>query len=315
MFEPIIKTDLSTLPQRIETNLDDLNPFITEKVERAKSLVVNVTSLEEVEAAEADAALLTKLAKKVSRFRLDWVAVWNQPFESVIAKCKDYERRLNDAATDLRGKAKDGRDLVRAKVCDTLAHEWGKLTLEAFDGAEYPWFAEFFATMTNEKTTGCWTNRGKKLEKVIEEMRAELKRCADALATIQATYAAESAGVLSVAVDALGKRFDIPEAINAVNAYKAQQARAAEAERIAAERAAAAKAEAEAETTIVVASGKMVECPMKTHDEERVLVTDAPIAGAKVESYRLEVTGTRADLVALRRWGEAHGITFRNLDK
>lgn len=298
MFEPIIKTDLSTLPKRIETNLDDLNSFITEKVERAKSLVVNVTSLEEVEAAEADAALLTKLAKKVSRFRLDWVAVWNQPFESVIAKCKDYERRLNDAATDLRGKAKDGRDLVRAKVCDTLAHEWGKLTLEAFDGTEYPWFAEFFAMMTNEKTTGCWTNRGKKLEKVIEEMRVELKRCADALATIQATYAAESAGILSVAIDALGKRFDIAEAINAVNAYKEQRARAAE-----------------AETTIVVASGKMVDCPMKTHDEARVLVTDAPIAGAKVESYRLEVTGTRADLVALRRWGERHGVTFRNLDK
>ena len=45
-----------------------------------------------------------------------------------------------------------------------------------------------------------------------------------------------------------------------------------------------------------------------------VLVQDAPVT-AKLETYNLAVTGTRADLIALRKWGEAHGISFKNVDR
>ena len=35
----------------------------------------------------------------------------------------------------------------------------------------------------------------------------------------------------------------------------------------------------------------------------------------KLEACRLAVTGTRAALVELRKWGEAHGVSFKNLDR
>ena len=71
MFEPIIKTDISVLPKKIETNLDELEAVIKEKEEFARSLVVNVDSEEELVKADADAALLTKMEKRISRFRID----------------------------------------------------------------------------------------------------------------------------------------------------------------------------------------------------------------------------------------------------
>jgi threonine aldolase len=37
--------------------------------------------------------------------------------------------------------------------------------------------------------------------------------------------------------------------------------------------------------------------------------------GVPLETYRLAVTGTRANLIALRKWGEEHGITFKNIDE
>ena len=113
MFEPRIITDTSMLPKSIETNLDELEPIIAEKCALANSLVVSPDSIEECEKAAADATLLTKLSERIKRCRLDWTASWQSPFEGVIAKCKDYEKRLADAATNLRSKANVGMDKLK----------------------------------------------------------------------------------------------------------------------------------------------------------------------------------------------------------
>lgn len=306
MFEPIIKTDISMLPKTIETNLGDLEPFIADKCESAKALVVNPESIEECEMAEADATLLTKLQKRISTFRLTWTKQWQAPFEGVIAKCKDYERKLGDASADLKAKAKQGRDIVRDRKRESLAKIWGEQIRVRYGDVTFPHFDTFFAMMTDEGTTGCWTNRGKKDKQIVEEMIAELDRCSEALRSLMAMVAGDTPAIQQVAKDALGVHFDMTEAIGAVNSYKAQQ------ERIkAAEDAARARLQAEQGKTATQQVAKPSEAPAPS---PAVLVQDAPVT-AKLETYNLAVTGTRADLVALRKWGEAHGISFKNLDR
>ena len=311
MFEPIIKTDISILPKNIETNLDDLKPFIDEKVKNAKSLVVNADNIEECEHAEADAALLTKLAKKVSEFRLTWTKQWQSPFEGVIAKCKDYEKQLKEAGEDLRQKAKAGRDKVRAEKRVELENIWRQELSDIFgeEAKKFPHFDNFFKMMTDEATTGCWTNRGKKVEKCVDEMRVEINRCSEALNSLRTMFADHGADIQQVAEDALGKHFDMNEAIESVNSYKNQQERI-EAARIAAQERSAAQA---AQTAANPAPTAPAPAPAAS-DAPRTMTQDAPVS-VKLESYRLKVTGTRGNLVAMRKWGEAHGITFENLDK
>lgn len=306
MFEPIIKTDISMLPKTIETNLGELEPFIADKCESAKALVVNPESIEDCEMAEADATLLTKLQKRISTFRLTWTKQWQAPFEGVIAKCKDYERKLGDASADLKAKAKQGRDIVRDRKRTQLEGVWETLIKERFADDYWVHFDTFFAMMTDEGTTGCWTNRGKKEKQITEEMVAELDRCAEAMRSLMAMVAGDTPAIQQVAKDALGRHFDMTEAIGAVNSYKAQQ------ERIkAAEDAARERLQAEQGKTTPQQVAKPSEAPAPS---PAVLVQDAPVT-AKLETYNLAVTGTRADLIALRKWGEAHGISFKNLDR
>lgn len=316
MFEPIIKTDISMLPKTIETNLSDLEPIIAEKVEAAKSLVVSADNLEDCERAEADAALLTKLAKRLSEFRLTWTKEWQAPFEGVIAKCKDYEKRLKDAGEDLRSKAKVGRDKVREAKKLELAKAWDSELASVFgdEADKFPHFRNFFDMMVDEKTTGCWTNRGKKVEKCVEEMRVEISRCAESLNALRANYGDAGAEIMQVAEDGLGAHFDMGEAVSAVNAYKAQKERVEAARKAAEERAAAiaaARAAARAAATAPVAHAPAAAAPAAP---ARTMAHAEPVS-AKVETYRLAVTGTRAALCALRKWGEANGITFKNLDR
>lgn len=303
MFEPKIITDISNLPKNIETNLAELEPIIAEKCELANTLIVSPDSLEECDRADADAAMLTKLGERIKRFRIDWTASWQSPFEGVIAKCKDYERRLAEAAKNLREKSAVGKDKVKAAKRDELYAVWNAKLDEgvspAMRGA--PSFALFFDTMTDAKTKGNWLNKTVKPEAAHTQMDEEIARCKANAATVATMTAGEPTAVRSVAEDALYRHFDVAEVVEAVNQYKEQQKRIAEAEARARQLAEETKAEPPAEAR----------APAPKAEPPRVLAD----GGVPLETYRLAVTGTRANLLALRKWGEEHGITFKNIDK
>lgn len=302
MFEPIIKTDISVLPKKIETNLDELEAVIKEKEEFARSLVVNVDSEEELVKADADAALLTKMEKRISRFRIDWTKEWQAPFESVIAKCKDYESRLKNAAADLRGKTEIGKEKIRAAKCEKLLAVWNDKT--AACGITAPHFVRFFATMTDTNTTGCWLNKGVKPEAAEKQMDEEIARCVNALTTIKSNYGNESEEIKQKAWLALRENFDIAEAIAAVNAYKAEQAELAEAKKRDEERKAAME---KAKQELAEAKKREAPAPAPAASVAPVPATDK----VSFETYTLKVTGTRAALIALKAWCAENGVTLK----
>lgn len=305
MFEPIIKTDISVLPKKIETNLDELEAVIKEKEEFARSLVVNVDSEEELVKADADAALLTKMEKRISRFRIDWTKEWQAPFESVIAKCKDYESRLKNAAADLRGKTEIGKEKIRAAKCEKLLAVWNDKT--AACGITAPHFVRFFATMTDTATTGCWLNKGVKPEAAERQMDEEIARCVTALTTIKSNYGNESEEIKQKAWLALRENFDIAEAIAAVNAYKAEQAELAEAKKRDEERKAAAMEKAKQELAEKHEAPAPAPAPAPAASVAPVPATDK----VSFETYILKVTGTRAALIALKAWCAENGVTLK----
>lgn len=310
MFEPKIITDTSMLPKSIETNLDELEPIIAERCNLANSLVVSPDSIEECEKADADATLLTKLGERIKRCRIDWTSSWQSPFEGVIAKCKDYEARLADAAKNLREKSSIGKERVKAVKRGKLLSVWqGKVAMTG-DIAEASYFDLYFNTMTDAKTKGNWLNKTAKEEAAYKQMDDELARCAAANATMLSMMTGKPAGTVQVARDTLFKHFDLTEVAQAVARYEEQQERVRQAEE-------AAKARLEerrrmmAEQPAAPAPAPVEQPPENTRHASRASVTES----VPLETYRLAVTGTRAALAELRKWGEAHGISFRNLDR
>lgn len=299
MFEPIIKTDISMLPKNIETNLDELEPFIWDKVESAKNLVVDATSIEDCEKAEADAALLTKMAKRISEFRLTWTKFWQSPFESVIAKCKSYERDLTAAGDDLRQKAKAGRDIVKQNKKADISAIWIGLIESAFGSSvSYEHLRRFFDMMCADSTKGCWLNRGKKIEAIRKEMTAEIERCVQMRDTAYALY--PDPELRQTVDESLGRAFAIQDVVEAVNEYKAVRAKVLDHQQRRAEISPEPpKAE---QDEIPVSTGDA----LKTRPEAgKTLVQDEPL-----ETYTLRLTGTRRSMTALRAFLESHRIKF-----
>lgn len=304
MFEPTIRTDISMLPKSIETNLDELEPVIREKEEFAKSLVVDSDSIEDCERADEDVAALRKMAKRVNTFRLDWTKQWTLPFEGVIAKCKEYERRLTEAAQELANKSEVGKQKVRDAKMERLHGIWEEKVIAVFP-KKPPYFDVFFDKMCNLSTKGCWLNKTAKESAILEEMATEIDRCYAAVQTIKANYQNESEEIKQKAWLALKNNFDINEAILAVNEYKEEQKQLAQA------REEDNRRKEEAEEAAKAALAKKREAQAEAGAAKSPVLTSDSI---QVETYRLAVTGTRQALSALRVWGEEHGIKFKNLD-
>lgn len=312
-FELKIKTDLSNLPKIVETNIDEVQPLIKAAIERTKGLEVT-DNRDEIVAADEDASKLTKMKQAISRFRIDHMALWAKPMEDFEKKCKAAEKSLDEAATEIKTKTGEVKELWRNRKKDECGKLWNNILTDAFgNDAEIVKAAEggaFWQLWTNPKTKGTWLNSSVKLQPTINDaMTAEVERMKQVIAAVETNYANDSEEVRAKARLAMLVKFDLADVVTAVTSWKAQEAeiaKRAEAERqakadLAAKRAASGQG-------APVSAVKPTPTPTKVEPK-------AEPAPKKLETYRLAITGTREDLAALKAWGIAHGITFTNLDK
>jgi hypothetical protein len=318
MFELKILTDLSTMPKRVETNIDEVEPIIKEAIARVDGLVVT-DKREDIIAADGDAAKLTKMAKAIQRFRIDHIALWKEPMEAFETKCKDAEKRLTEAADTLRTKTSEVKDMWRAKKRDLCAGVWERKLAEAFKdedvlGSEAA--KAFFALWTNPKTKGTWVNSSVDIREVEEAMDAEIERMKGVLQTVAANYENADDDVKMKARKVALATFDVNAVIAEVNAWVKERD---EMEKVKA--ALAAKREAQAATASSAASAPV---PTPTPTPEAVTTPPTapqnnapaePVSGAsdEIETYNLQITGNRKALIALRQYGEKIGITFKKI--
>ena len=110
--------------------------------------------------------------------------------------------------------------------------------------------------------------------------------------------------------------FDMNDVITAVNAWKKEQAEIAaraEAER---KRQAEKDAAMEAQKAALAAKSEQAAQISPEPPKAEPPKAEQPKDDAQVETYRLEITGTREALTKLREYGESLGISFKkNTDR
>ena len=316
MFELKILTDISTMPKRVETNINEVEPVIQSAIARVEGLVVT-DSKEDIIAADADAAKLTKMANAIKRFRIDHIALWKEPMEAFETKCKDAEKRLIEAAEMLRTKTSEVKDVWREKKRQLCAGIWAAKLAEAFprdkDVHNCAAARAFFDLWTNPKTKGTWVNSSLDIRVIEEAMEAEIERMKGVLQAVEANYASADDEVRMKARKATLASFDMNAVVAEVNAWVAERDEMEKAKAaLAARRAASASHEAPKSVPAESAAPAPTPAPPPQADAP---ASPAAASGEKVETYRLAVTGTRSALIALRNFGIEHGIAFENLDR
>jgi len=317
MFELKILTDLSAMPKRVETNIDEVEPIIKSAIARVEGLVVT-DKKEDIIAADGDAAKLTKMAKAIQRFRIDHIALWKEPMEAFEAKCKDAEKRLTEAADTLRTKTLEVKDLWRSRKRELCAGVWQKKLAEAFDGQEDVQKCDaaraFFDLWTNPKTKGTWVNSSVDIRDVEAAMDVELERMKGILQAVAMNYDEADFETQMKARTCALANCDMNSVIAEVNAWVAERDKMEKAK-------AALAAKREAQAAQAAANPVPAASATPTPPVSPTPQADAPAAPASapasdaVETYRLAVTGKRSALIALRQYGMKLGITFKNLDK
>ena len=317
MFELKILTDLSTIPKRVETNIDEVEPIIKNAIARVEGLVVTDRK-EDILSADADAAKLTKMAYAIKRFRIDHIALWKEPMEAFETKCKDAEKRLTEAADTLRTKTSEVKDMWREKKRQLCAGVWAAKLAEAFAGEkdvqESAAARAYFDLWTNPKTKGTWVNSSVDIRDVEAAMDEEVELIRRVLDAVAANYANADDEVKMKARKAALASFDMNAVIAEVNAYVAERG-----EMESAKAALAAKRQAQAAHAAAnpdpAASATPTTPVSQTPQADAHATPAAAHASDAVETYRLAVTGKRSALIALRQYGQKLGITFKNLDK
>lgn len=308
MFEPKILTKFE-LPKLVDTNLSELEPVIAEKVEAANSLVVT-NSEEEVVAADADATNLTKMAERVKRFRIDFVAWWKAPLEKVESTCKSYEKRLTEAAKSLRDKTAEVKEMWNEQKKERLMREFLDALEARFDEQsgvrDFPHWLKWFAERTDPKTKGNWLNRTTRQSTIDSEIGDELTRVENDLATLS-IQTEGSPAKSTVAVNAYREDCLLEDALRALYRYAKEQEDIRQAEE-------AAKSAPERASGAFEDAGKGITPPNAPNAPEggfRVAMSE-PI---DLLTFRLSVTGTRQALIGLKDYAKANGIKIVNLDR
>ena len=300
-FTPQITTDISAVPKLIECNLDELAPYIKERCDFARSLVVDVDNIADCDDAKKQAATIAKIEKAIAEKRKEWTKAWAAPIEAIVEKCKKYELDLHNAAALLRTNAAQGEAKVKSRKRDRLRNLWNERMEHYGADKTLRHYADFFTVNTSEATVGNWLNKGATDTKIQAAMDAELKRCKHEEEVVAGLFADSPVEVRTIATDALHRHFSSTEAAEAVTRYREQQKRLDE------ERQAEAERRAEEERKVEAAAVKPTPAP-----------TPAPQPTAKptptiepVESFRVLLTGKRSALTKVRQYGESLGINFK----
>lgn len=319
-----IKTDLSAMPQVVETNIDEVQPIIDAAIEKTKGLEVT-DNKDEIIAADEDASKLTKMQKAIQRFRIDHMEAWSKPMQDFEEKCKKAEKSLETAATEIKKKTGEVKDLWRNRKREKCAALWKEKLEAAFPADTYVECASckaFFDNWTNPKTKGTWVNSSVKLETTVAEaMDAEIARMKGTIEGVEANYADQPEEVRVKARLAMLQRFDMNDVIQAVNAWKKEQAeiaaRAEEERKRQAEKDAAMEAQkrALAEKREQSGQGHGGGSPAVNHSPAPAPAPKPTTDDDPNETYRLELSGKRSKMEALLKFMQENGITYKNLEQ
>jgi len=241
--------------------------------------------LDNPDAAKTDKAYLNKLKEDVADKRKKAMATWNKPLDEFISVMKDLEKKIDSASNDLKvitDKAvQQEKDEKKAKIVEF----WNTLS--------------FTIVPLDRVFNPKWLNKTEKLSTVMEECQAIVEKINGEMATLKSMQSEDLEILQSFYLETL----DLNATLQKGNQLKENRARIkAEEEKKAAE----LKAENMGATVIRKE-------PEITPHVEMGRKPDVSTVSEPIATFRLEVTAPASKLMALRKFIDENGITYKKI--
>lgn len=305
MMELTFQHNIEELPAMLAFNYDELKEGLQNYLSRFEGLVVTEDM---IKSAEADRAAINKTRDAIKRARID---IKKRAFDAFEQKAKELETMCDKAsegiAVQLRQFEQKRQEEKQKAVREIVAEVINRTCADDVPMAQSDYWRNFCNSNWN-RSKGAWKNSGTSLDSIQKELEAEVARVQKDAGTLRSFVESEPIDIRTVAHDRFYAAFNLAETLDYLKGYKEEQKRIAAAKAVEdARKAELAKQEAER-------TPEPTSTPTETPQTHENAPTDAQ-AGAGMETYRLEVTGTREALTRLKAYGTQLGITFKNLDR
>lgn len=304
-MELTFQHNIEELPAMLAFNYDELKEGLQNYLSRFEGLVVTEDM---IKSAEADRAAINKTRDAIKRARID---IKKRAFDEFEQKAKELETMCDKAsdgiAAQLRKFEQKRQEEKQKAVCDIVAEVINSTCADDVPMAQSDYWRTFCNSNWN-RSKGAWKNSGTSLDSIHKELEAEVARVQKDAATLQSFVESEQIDIRTVAHDKFYAAFNLAETLDYLKGYKEEQ------KRIAAAKAAEDARKAELAKQEAERTPEPTPTPTDAPQTHENAPTDAR-AGARKETYRLEVTGTREALTRLKAYGTQLGITFKNLDR
>ena len=291
----VAKTDVKVSDLELVTNIvaGKLTSNAKEYSAALKNEIANYTIeryIDDPEAAKNDKAYLNNLLDEVAKKRILATNTWNKPLDEFISVMKELETEIKTASNNLKTIVDKADQQVKDEKKAKIVEFWNTLNFTIVP----------IERVFNSK----WLNKGEKMTSIMEECKAITEKITTEMNTLKSMQDEDSETLQAFYLDTL----DLNATLQKGNQLKENRARIkAEEERKAAEN--AKKNEIVAEINVnqkIEKSVDSVNIHVDLGNKPDVSTVREPIA-----TFRLEVTGPASKLMALRKFIDANGITYK----
>lgn len=297
-------TDLDkALPQSIAFNFEEVKTWLTENLASYKSMVVTE---DEIGAAKADKAKISKLSKTISEQRIAIKKRYLEPYNDFEAKMKELSGMCDEAAKNID---------VQVKAFDEKRKTEKREELKAFFESlnQQAWLQ--FERIENPR----WMNATYDMETAKSDIQQAVSTIAENVATIteaggefESEIFLEYQKTLDLGA-AMRRGGELNRLKKEREARRAAQEAAERARREAQEKAERERAERMAQKRAEAEAAERAEKILNAEKTPEPLRVEEPQETEQVLDFRCYVT--RAQMIALRDWLNANGIRFCRVPK
>ena len=241
--------------------------------------------LDDPDAAKTDKAYLNKLKEQVADKRKKATEIWNKPLDEFISIIKELEKKIDCASNDLKTIVDQAAQKEKDEKYGKIEEFWNTLNFTIVP----------LSRVFNPK----WLNKTEKLQNIMDECRAIVDKINTEMQTLKSMQDEDSEFLQSIYLETL----DLNTTLQKGNQLKESRARIKAAE----EKAAAEKLPFG--NPVIPSSEKSKELNYsKVEAISKQNLTVEPVA-----TFRLEVTAPASKLVALRKYIDDNGISYRKI--
>lgn len=234
--------------------------------------------LDNPDAAKTDKAYLNKLKDKVAEKRKLATTTWNKPLDEFISIMKNLEKDIDSASGELNNIVNQAvqkeKDEKKAKIVEF----WNTLnfTIVPLDRVFNP----------------RWLNKTEKLSSIMEESKAITEKITTEMNTLKSMKDEDSEILQSFYLETL----DLNATLAKGNQLKENRARI--------------KAEEEKKAALNVETKRPI---ISDNSEPEIKQPETKQEKEPIATFRLEVTAPASKLMALRKFIDANGITYKKI--